>query len=473
MNGDLGQSGEDRGGRRSAEAVAAGRIRLVDRDENGDARVIGGKVAHERREVRARTVLGHVGAVVLNLVTGPGLSGHRNALDLSAGTGSVAHHVGEEARHDIGGLVGDDTMRFAHRCVPHLTVLVDRRMHQPRWHVGATVRHCVHGGDDLQRGAGESVAVTDGGLLRAAEFVGLSKRTGALAGELQSGCRAESETLQIVVQPLDTDGVGRHHRADVGGLGEDLLDAHRFGRVGIRVLDRVLVRGPLVEREDPRHEEHARRRHRTGIDGRRHAEDLGHRSGFVRFDGCHVAGSDLSDTAPVAPDAGDGQHFTGRRVENDGITTLGRQLLHATQQSLFDLILHRSVDGEHEVGAGSRRFDDATTTRNGATRVVHLAHHETVDATQDLVVLQFEPGRTLTERIGLADHVARQSTRHLNTLRFGDSIDPSQTEREDRFGHVVIDEALDVHEGATAIGQLLGQFGLTDRVDSEHLSEQM
>ena len=109
------------------------------------------------------------------------------------------------------GDLGLTTSRVADgRHLAHLAVGVDRRLDQLGRHVHAVVGDRVDGRDELDRAAGDALAVGDGVLLGALPLLPRLEDAGVLVGEVERRPLAEAERPHVVVlrsKPIVSDTV--------------------------------------------------------------------------------------------------------------------------------------------------------------------------------------------------------------------------------------------------------------------------
>ena len=329
-----------------------------------------------------------------------------------------------------------------------LAVGIDRAPNQSRSDVHTLVGNGVVGRGDLHRCQRDALSERNGGQLGAVELIG-HHATGFVWNRgrtVSAGEPAKPQVEQVIAQPLRPHLFGDHDRSDVRRASQDLLDRQLTGTL-VEGFSKGLV-GVVVE---PRHVEHGVWFDQVGFERSGDREHLVHRAGLVHVEIGHVVRRRAGNTGfGVALDPGRRQDLTRPGSHDDRDATSGFGRLDLLDQDLFSQPLGFAMDGEHEV----------LSTRGGLELVFARGQQCAVAATfvglktglasEQFVVLEFEPRDRDLVGVDPADHPTSKVTtirQEPRDLVFDN--DALQAERQHLSTHFGFDLALDVHEPAT------------------------
>ena len=276
-----------------------------------------------------------------------GLCGNRVPGDLPLRRSAIVDHLLQRRVHPPGHLGSDHAALLTRLGRLDLAVGTRRLLNQPRRDVHAFVGDHVVGRPQLDRGHRDALADGDRRQIRRVPALGGRQDAARLTGKSQWRGAAESKVTQCVLEPGCTQPLGQHHRADVGGLGHDVVHPPLLGRMPVVV--GVFV---IAHRQAPRHGEHLVRVGLPRFKRSGHRHQLHDRPGLVGGGEGHVVGHRADHICfLVAFDVGHGQQFAGAGVAHDRHAGLGTLLIDRRHQLAFSLKLQRLVQGQGQVGA--------------------------------------------------------------------------------------------------------------------------
>ena len=426
------------------------RLRLVDHHHDRDLRRRRREEADEARRVLASVRI-LVRAVAEHLVRRSGLGRDVEPLDLHVLAGALIDHRPERLGHLSRGRRLDDLMR-ARRVGHVMTPLgIHHVQHELRWHVQAAIGNRVIRGPHLHRGRQDRLTDRDRGDVGPVPF--LLDDPLLLEGQAKVRVGAEAEAVQVVddrlTGPLLLDHLRHLDRAHVRGVGDDLLDGHHLGRVGVRVLDRL-----VVERDRARYDQRAGGRQQPLVERHRRRRELHDRAGLVLADRLvERSGDHLALLGPRGRCHRQDLTRSGTTQDDRAAAGLGRPDLF--DQRLFRRELQRAVEGERHVCAGPRRAHDPFRTR------YDRAADGALDALLPRLGGELRVEQALDPRAGLravaihrTDHRAGQVAADRHALGVVLEHDARELRRSDLVDLRRVDLAGD--DGVTRIGSLHG-----------------
>src|SRR5438270_774641 len=431
--------------RRSGDDTAEDRaVRLVDADEDEQARRLHGDHPDERRDVLAGRVPVRPGDLRRSRLAGDGVAG-----DLR-GVARRAVLVDDAGEHRLQLFVDrrrDDPPVLEAVQRPSADLLDEVRL-DPH----AAVRDRAVGGGDLDRRDGDALADRHVPDRRARPLVGVRRNdAAALAGEVEAGRLAEAEPVDPVHELGRAELLGDRDRADVRRVRQDPRDGQRLGAALLRVVD------ALVGYLDARRERERRVRRDDPVGQRaRDGHELEDGTGLEDVRDRVVRLQRLRDARRVvrfvAGRLRHREHCAGMRVEDDRRGRLGTRLAHGVAQHLLGVRLDLAVD---------RREDRVALVLGRRADDVDRAPERVADdrlpaglAGEALVVLHLEPGEALVVRAREADHLRPDAQLRIRALLLRIAVHAGEAPLQERRRLERVGEALDVDEARLAVEQL-------------------
>ena len=419
-------------GRHGAAAAPTGAGGGIQRQQHDILGIVRRREAHEGKHRFAG----------LAFIRRAGLAADAVAADLAVAPRAGGHHVLQAPPHDGGGVLADD--------LPHgrgimagnnITAAVHHALH----HIGGVEVAAVDSGrlrrDERYRGGIEVLAEGVAGQIQLRGRFQRGENARGLAVQINAAAADQAEILHVLIEFFFTQPQAVGDEGGVAGVSRCLLQRlvavaaavaavdggvqHADGAAAVK--GGVLVNDALLQR----------RRQRQRLEGG--ARLIGVVDGLVApltqlrprqiqlavFH--HFRHDPVIDrrgvVEVVAGVGGHGQNGAGLHVHHDARGAVGRLGgVHHLRQRLFHIVLHRSVQRQHDVAAVLGLVILLIAVGHVVARVVLAGHHQTRLAVQNAVIPRLQPVQTVIIRAHEADDLGGEGGIGVVALGVGDHV---------------------------------------------------